>query len=449
MRNILLRFENVVTKQNGVKGLNKFSFLIGSGEIVGLVIINQQGITDLFDIILHRIPIYSGQVFFGDYLNTSKKRNKTAIIDRHIRLVQGVSVAENLFVFRESFNSFFIKHKLLQKEAKKILDEYEIPLLATTNTKQLSQLERIQIELLKEMMAGIKLIILRDLGKLLSYPDLNQLIPFIKRLANEGMSFLYVDSYPDDVFSHCRRLAIYTGGMIQKILYSEQINKENLLPYWKANIINSPAKPHDKNPILKLSYSNKGEEQLFTAVVSSGECLSILDRNQRFTPSLFKLINNQEDIEEWSIEFLSEKKNYSLFFIPEHSTQKSLFHECSYMFNLCFLLDTKVQKNVLPAKIIRSIRKEFKREIGSNYKLSSISHLDKYELLNLVYYRVLLMRPDIVFIFQPFIDLDMDLQNHTLGLINQLKQRSIGVVVLTSYLANLENVSDEIISKTQ
>lgn len=442
MRKILLRFENVVTEQDGVKGLNRFSFLIGSGEMVGMVIINQQGITDLIDVILHHTLIKSGRVFFANELNNLEKRNRTSIVDRQIRLVQGISVAENLFVFQENFNSFFIKHKLLEREAQKILDNYHISLLATTNTKQLNQLERIQIELLKEMIAGTKLLILKDLGKLLNSSDLNQLISFIKRLVAEGISFLYVGSYPDDIFHHCCRVAIYNEGIVQKILYSDQINKGNLLP---PSIVSNPAKIQDKNPILKLSCFSKKNTQLFTTVVSSGECLSILDRNQLFTTSLFELVKSRKNTNEWSIEFMNKGKKSTLFFIPENSTQKSLFHDCSYMFNLCFLLNTKMKKSIISSKILKSIKQEFKEEIGDKHELSSISNLDKYELLNLVYYRVLLLNPDVIFIFQPFMDIDMDLQTHTLMLINKLKQRAIGVIVLTSYLANLENVSDEVI----
>ena len=303
-------------------------------------------------------------------------------------------------------------------------------------------MERIQIELLKETMAGMKLIILKDLGKLLNYSDLNQLISFIKRLVAEGVSFLYVDSYPDDMFHHCCRVAIYNEGIVQKILYSEQINKGNLLP---TSIVSNPTKSQDKNPILRLSCFSKGKAQLFTTVVSSGECLSILDRNQLFTSSLFEWANSRESTEEWSIKFMNKEKDSTFFFIPENSTQRSLFHDCSYMFNLCFLLNIKMKKSIISSKMLKSIKKEFKEEIGNKYDLSSISNLDKYELLNLVYYRVLLLKPDVVFIFQPFVDIDMDLQTHTLMLINKLKQRAIGIVVLTSYLANLENVSDEII----
>jgi len=443
MKDILLRLSHVSTVKNGVVGLNKFSFLIATGEIIGIATINQQGIEDFLDIILHQQPAHSGCIFFSNHLSDIKRRNRTSIVDRRIRLVQGVSVTENLFIFRENFKSFYLNHGLLEKEATKLLKAYDIPISAQVNTKNLTTLQRLQIELLKELLSGRKLLILRDFGDLLSHSDLMTLSMLIKKMASEGVAFLYVGSYPDDFFHHCHHMAVYDEGKIQKIFYANEMNETalNLLPYQKSTFIHKSSPTECEPAILELNFYQNQQAILSSIKISKGECLTILDRDQLSATSLLNQLTKKRNRDlntYWTVDFLQNKAESNLFFIPENAIQTALFHDCSYMFNFCFLLDIKLKKSVFSSRMLGSIKKEFKDEIGHRGKLTNIKNLDKYELLNLVYYRVLLLCPTVVFIFQPFVQIDMELQIHTLTLIEKLKQRGITVVILTSSLINSE-----------
>jgi len=448
MKRILLRFDNVTTKHNDITGLNDFSLRIGSGEFIGINIINEQGISHLVDIILQTNRPYSGKIYYDFAFYDSKKRNNTAIIDKRIKLVYGTSVAENLFVFRKNFKSFFINHNILDKEVKSILNKYQLTITSLDDTSKLSSLERVVVELLKETLQGRKIIILKDLGELLALDDLKQLMIFISQLLLEGISFIYLGNYPDDVFNYCNKFMIYDEGQIKKIFHSDQIInlRKELEKYNESQNIVNDFYVENPKPIFNLRLIRPPTDNNFLISIAPAQLLVLLDRDKLATPSLFDLVSSLNASssnvnDQWDLSIIDEsmKNSLNFNFIPEDSINKSLFHDCSYMFNFCFSFDLKINRSVFSKKIRESIRKEFEAEIGDKYQMKSIKHLGKYELLNLVYYRMLLLKPAVVFIFQPFVDIDVEFQSHTLKLIDKLRSRHIAVVLVTSYLPSFSD----------
>ena len=117
----------------------------------------------------------------------------------------------------------------------------------------------------------------------------------------------------------------------------------------------------------------------------------------------------------------------------------------SYMENLTFLLDRKLRRSIIKPQILRFVREEFRPLAGDAIDAPDLWSLEMNALYSLVYFRVLLYKPKVAFIMQPFAHADMHLSVHIVQLINILKQNDLAVVLLTASLADAGAVTDRLI----
>lgn len=417
-KKLVLQLHNVKT----LSGLNRLSFWVGSSEIIGLVIVNQYGIESLLKLLTENGVPKSGKI----ELNA-----QASLIDGESRLIEELSIAENLFILNKNFKRSIFNPYEIEIACQNILDEYKLDVKAADSTAALTLVQRIQLELIKAKLSGSKLIILKDIGKLITPSNKNSIQQLIDRLAAKGTAFLFMDSYPDAFFSKCNRILIYEGGTIQKIFYPEQMNSKMLDSYLHKDTFRSPSSSSKSETILTINQYS----------LSIGQCLLIIDPEKKKLPSLLKLFLQQELLEDWQLQTSISQP----YLIPEHPIDYSLYKNQSYIFNLTFGLEKKLHRQVIPNRLLYGSCKEFVVEIGDKHQYETLNHLSQKDLLSLVYYRALLIRPKLVIIYQPFIGIDVKLQTQIMTLIQKLKERQITVVILTSYLAGLENVSEEII----
>lgn len=63
---------------------------------------------------------------------------------------------------------------------------------------------------------GYHLIVLDEVGALVSDDELKKLHGIIRRYVKKGFSFLYICSHLEEISSICDRCALFTNGRIQK-----------------------------------------------------------------------------------------------------------------------------------------------------------------------------------------------------------------------------------------
>ncbi len=132
-------------------------------------------------------------------------------------------------------------------------------------------------------------------------------------------------------------------------------------------------------------------------------------------------------------------------FVGEDPIHTMLFKEMSYINNLCILLDKKQNAVRLNPKIIKSVIREYEPIVGAEIYETNIMNLKLQSLYDLIYYRIELCRPKIVFCLQPFAGADMYLRRHLIELINKLKKKGITVILLSVNIADSLVVADKLI----
>lgn len=457
----ILRLENIIQFKEERKVLDNFNLRVLKGEIMGLIFLNDYGKEALIELLCENVPIHYGRVYFDEvlinnYEYSSQRRNKVAIIDKKSRLVDDLTVSDNIFVIRKGFKKYLINRNILNSQLKMFMTELNINIDGNKIVRKLSAFERCIVEILKAMIGGIKLIVVKDLSNYLSSTELIKFQNIIKYYCEAGISFIYICSHHEEAYKICNRLYLSENGRIQKILNKNDFTEEKIGPYiidFNEIKINEFIE-ENKEGILKFKNIWTKNLKGMNFKIKKGQCTIILDLSNTALEEIVSLINGNLQPIKGSLIFEGnnyfKKKHINIIkngvaFIGEEPIKNMIFEEMSYMDNLCFLIDRKKNGISLSRRIRKSIVNEYEPLVGEDIYEKDISNLSFTALYSLIYYRIHLYNPKIVFCFQPFYGADMYLRKHIINLINELKKRGITVIIIGIALEDSLILGDHLI----
>ncbi len=459
MREEVLRMEHILCRAGGVPELNYLSMQIFRGEIYGILCLESQGIDKLVDLICWNRPLENGQVFFGEKLvnsvqESSNSRNRVTVVGRHSRLIDGLSLADNLFVIREGFRKHVIPDRAVQTETANVLNRFGVQLSPKTLVQDLGNYHRLVLEVLKSVIAGDQLTILWEISDLLSAEELPRFHRLIRSLAEQGSTFLYIYSHHEVLRPVCDRIAIFKGSTIQKVLTVQSTIREQIQKvfarycYEKFIRIRKDMEEKPKGPeVLSLQEVAFGSIRDLSFSIAKGENLLLLDQSNTILDELIELLLGKEETERGRIQPAPSAKTRGrkISVIQRNPVESTLFPELSYLENLCFALAEKVPFFWQKSKFQKSVQKEYEAELGPVINARNLYGLSKKELYTLVYYRYLISKPDVVVCVQPFSDLDMYLRGYVGELMGRLHRSGIAVLVLNTELYDTLYIADRLV----
>ncbi|WP_054954682.1 ATP-binding cassette domain-containing protein [Paenibacillus dakarensis] len=462
MKTEILRMERVTIKKEDSTPLDNFNLNIFQAEIMGLVCLNLTGKELLIDLIRQNTPIHYGRVYFDEvlvnnYQHSPLTMNKVFVIEQKSSLIEDLSVADNIFIPGRGLKHFFIRPHALNKQLQRFTEELGIHIDGRELVANLSAYEKCVVKLLRAVFTGARLIVVRDISSSISAAELSNFHALLRYYCQKGFSFLYICNHPEEAFQICDRLRLMRDGKILKLLGQSEFNIENVTPYYLAdyaNRIEFEADSGSEEEILR--FQNVCTDQLndLSFSIVQGECTLLLDMDNVALSDIWRLMNGEMKPDRGLIMLedapYTDKQarhavSHGLAFIQENPVETMLFKEMSYLENLYFMVDKK--QNPIPIKksVINSIIHEYEPFVGEEIYETHITNLKLHSLYNLVYYRIHLCNPKIVFCVQPFAGADMYLRMHLIHLMNQLRKKGITVVILDVNFGDTLAIADKLI----
>ena len=226
MKKEMLRMERVTYREQGIVCLDNFSMTILAGEIFGLVPVNHYGMDALTKLLKQNLLLHYGYVYYREKeVNSWQKPvntiNRVSIIQNKSCLAEDLTVADNIFVLRSGFKKWLIRPSLLKSQLIPFLQDIGVQIDADAYVGTLSAFQRFVVELLKAIVAGSRLIVLRDISSFISESELSKLHKIIHYYAKQGISFLYIAAHFEEAKQICDRTALMVNGQITKIFECE------------------------------------------------------------------------------------------------------------------------------------------------------------------------------------------------------------------------------------
>lgn len=455
MREEVLRMTRVTYQDQGGTPLRDFNLNIFAGEIMGMIPLNGgHGMTALMEVLRKNLPLQSGNIYYREeQINSWRaplpRYNRIGVIQSSSCLVEGLTVADNIFVLRPAFKSWLIRSKLLRQQLQPILDKFDPDISAGAYVDDLTHFQRFVVELVKAVVAGSRLIILRDVSTFISDLELSRLHDILRYYAGEGFSFLYLGFHYEELAQICDRTALFSNGRIIKVLEHEWIGA----PASFDNIVRRQLERHHGReglpPVLTVTELSGGAVEALTFSVAPGECVVLQNLQNRIFHDLVRLFTGELPIESGTIRLdgapYRPGRNRKIAVIGERPDRSMIFSQLSYLDNLGITVDHRLPELWLSDRVQQGLRKECEKKVGAEVFELPTDRLSTQQKYDLVYQRILLQNPKVVFCIQPFQGADLEMRIHIWRLLEQIMEKKIALVILAINLADSLSLASRLI----
>jgi ABC-type sugar transport system ATPase subunit len=153
-----------------------------------------------------------------------------AMVFQERSLVGALGVAENIYASRQPTNAFgVIRRAPMYEGARRILQDLEVDIDPRTPVAQLSPGQQQMVEIAKGLSHDLKLIILDEPTSSLTISEARHLFRVIRRLAEQGISIVYVSHRMTEIFEISNRVTVLKDGRVTGVRNTAEVTHNELI----------------------------------------------------------------------------------------------------------------------------------------------------------------------------------------------------------------------------
>lgn len=427
MKKTILSLRKITKEKSGNLILNRFSLEILSGEITNLIGLEGSGKEELFAILSGKEFIDSGDIYFGGKEYKKGKNilpiervNGIFLIGNYDLIIPDLTVAENIYIIEKiNYFQFSVSKKKMEQQTQRIFDQFNVKIDPGKKAKKLTPYEKCILRFMRAYVKRAKLIVVDDILDDYSIDKIHQILEILEKFKEEGISILWINNYPDNITKAADKTAIIREGKNGMIYYKGEFDEEkikrSLTGKQFAEFNENDFYVSEEQAIIIQNIKNDYFDYL-TFVCKRGEILGIYDLQNKFSRELKKVLLGKKSyqgkfiVEDREIKTDSEYKllKNKIAVVDGNAYQSSIFPDLTLQENLeisCY------QKTARGGCFINKRVRKYLNKIGKelfDYKMiqKNMRSLSRRDAMRVVYYRLGLVKPQVLFCFQPFLRLD-------------------------------------------
>lgn len=418
------------------------------------------GLDELLDIIQNNPPLYYGYVYFmetcvNSWRGMRRTKNRVTVIGNESSLVNGMDVVSNIFVLRPGFRQEYIRHDMLAGQLMPFLNDIGVSVSPGMLVDHLTAFERVVVEILRAVVAGHHLIILREIGSVVSESDLEQIHGIMRHYAQKGFAFLYISPHYEEIRQVCTRMAVMQDAAIQMVRGERDMHRGIGIIYYKdyyEHVTQRISRREGLNhlePIFRAENLRAAHLDGFSFSLCRGECLIIQALDMTIHRELTAILSGDET--DASASFYLEGRRIQGFgsreiaYVREDPARTMVFKDMSVLDNIGIGMDDRLPAIWWRGGVRRTLREEYARLFGEDIFDRRVEALSQAERIRLVYCRILFQHPKVVFLSQPYRNADVDQRFQICGLQEMLLDRGISIVILAVNIADGLTLADRLV----
>lgn len=234
MGQALLELRNITKSFPGVLALDKVELEIRPGEVHVLMGENGAGKSTLMKIVDGIYHPDDGEIFVrGQQTNIHSPVEAMglgiAMIHQELNTVLHMTIAENIFLGRETGKGILYEKKEMALQAKKVLEQLEINLNPNQKVIELSVAQRQMVEIAKAVSMNAQIIIMDEPTSAISDKEVEALFEIIERFRKEGKGIIYISHKMDEIFQIADRITVMRDGKTVGTYNASDITSEQLV----------------------------------------------------------------------------------------------------------------------------------------------------------------------------------------------------------------------------
>ena len=462
-----IEMDNIYKAFGQNRVLEGVHFSLSEGEVHALMGENGAGKSTLMNILtgLHKhdkgtIKINGKETVFKD----SKEAEKAglAFIRQELNIWPEMTVLENLFIGRELVNGLgVLKTKEMKKKAREIFDTLNISLPFDKEAGLCSVGEQQMIEIAKALMTDAEVIIMDEPTAALTDREIEKLFEIMKGLTKKGVSLVYISHRMEEIFAICDRITVMRDGKtvdtkrIPDTHFDEVVQKmvgrelEDRFP---------SREPHAGNKVLEIKgLTKKGLFEDIHFTVREGEIVGVAGLMGAGRTEIMRGIFGIDPIDSGEIVVEGKKVSirkpadavhHGLAFITENRKEEGLILDFSIRENMGLpnlksfapraLVKTADEKNFAEMMIKRLHVKTSSTE-------TIIGNLSGGNQQKVVIAKWIGTSPKVLIMDEPTRGIDVGAKREIYELMNELTERGIAIIMVSSELPEVLGMSDRIL----
>ena len=451
----------------GVQALKDVDFSVIRGETHILLGENGAGKSTLMKILSGAYHKDAGEIYFdGERIEISTpldaQQKGISIIYQEFNLIPGLTVAENIFLGREPLKgNRLIDWKVLNENAKAILDKLHANIPPKALVATLSVAEQQFVEIAKALSFGAKLIIMDEPSATLTPAERDRLFDVIRDLKQAGVSIIYISHHLDEIFEIGDRVTVLRDGQLVATDELKNVTKDLIIRWMVGRDLTNTYPPRTTKPgevVLEVkNLSRRGELYDINFQLRRGEILGIAGLVGSGRTELVRALYGADPIDSGEIILRGrrmrigtpkESIKYGIGLLPEDRKQQGL------------VLEQPVRSNVTLANLKRVVRSglirasEEKNAVDSYIKNLNIRTPGQHVLIkNLsggnqqkaVLAKWLFTDSDILIFDEPTRGIDVGAKYEIYQLMNRLTEEGKSVIMVSSELPEIIGMSDRVL----
>ena len=214
---MLLKIANVSKNFGPIHALSNVDFNLRKGEIHALAGENGAGKSTLMNIIDGILQPDSGDIWIDGKIvkitsPTKAQQLGIGFVHQEIALCPDISVAENIFMATTNVSkSAFMDYKGLHQKAAAVLGKL-CDIDPSVMVKNLSISNQQLIEIAKALTLDCRVLILDEPTAALTEKEAHILFGIMRKLADQGISIIYISHRMVEIFDNCDRVTVFRDG---------------------------------------------------------------------------------------------------------------------------------------------------------------------------------------------------------------------------------------------
>ena len=465
-KDIILEIENISKSFPGIHALNQVSFSVVRGQVHALVGENGAGKSTLIKI-LSGIYLPDSGRFFLDGKEAHPRtpleaqRLGLSVVHQEIKLVETLSVAENIFMGRPFVNRFgIVDWKKMREEARNLLKMLHINLDPDVEVSRLSLAQKQIVEICKALSYHARIIIMDEPSATLTEKELESLFNIIDRLKKTGVTVIYISHRMEEIFTIADTVTVLRDGCHIKTLPVKDVNRQHLISLMVGREIGNEY-PKEKVQIgnIALEVKNLCRKGVFEDVsfyVRCGEIIGFAGLVGAGRTEIARAIfaadkissgTMYQDGKEIHIKSIQDAIKHGIALVPEDRKTQGLILDLSIRKNTSIVnLDLVCNYGVLSKKKDIQLAESLieKMNISTPSPTKIVRELSGGNQQKVVLAKWLAVDSEIIFMDEPTRGIDVGAKAEIYKLMGELAKQGKAVIVISSDMPELIGVCDRI-----
>lgn len=247
----------------GVRALENFDFDLKRGEVHCLLGENGAGKSTFINILSGAFSNYDGEIYVGGVpvqlkSPTDAKSLKIATIHQELHLVPAMTVEENIHLGSEPRTAYFLVDRpKARSSALRILDQLGVTFDPDTLVRDLSNAEAQMVEIAKALVLNADILILDEPTAAISGKETDELFRIIRDLKTRGTAFIYISHRLQEIAEIADRVTVMRDGELVETIPASQATADRVVTLMVGRPISSH-QPRTVNRSDQVALSIRG-----------------------------------------------------------------------------------------------------------------------------------------------------------------------------------------------